>query len=170
MTRDHDIESSDSSDRAGTRDGSQFVRFCVGGQQYALDIMQVKEIINPLAIAPVPHAPRFVRGIIELRGSFLAVVDLRERFGRTERPVDRESKYVVVLRAGQYVALIVDRVIDVVRARADEMRPLPASSQAADRRVVAGLLDCDGDIVMLLDLEQLLDPAELPALAEEPAI
>jgi purine-binding chemotaxis protein CheW len=168
LTRALESESSDVRDRTFSGDGSQFVRFCVGGQQYALDIMQVKEIIKPLAIAPVPHAPRFVRGIVELRGVFLAVVDLRERFDQPERPVDGDSKYVVVMRADRHLAMIVDQVIDVVRVRLEDVRVVPESSQRVDRRLVAGLMECDGAIVMLLDLEQLFDPSELAALPAQP--
>src|SRR5439155_24663051 len=74
----------------------QMVAFSVGAGEYALDIMRIKEIINPVKITPVPKAPPFIEGVIELRGAILPVVDLRKRFDLVATPAVRSTKFLVV--------------------------------------------------------------------------
>src|SRR4051794_6029966 len=74
----------------------QLVAFSVGEGEYALDIMRIKEIINPVKITPVPKAPPFIEGVIELRGTILPVVDLRKRFDLAAGPATRATKFLVV--------------------------------------------------------------------------
>lgn len=139
----------------------QVVCFCVGAQDYALDIMRVKEIIHPTPVAVVPNAPRFIEGVIELRGTFLALIDLRKRFGLLPASMTRDSKYVVVLMDGQKVAMIVDRVLDVRRIARDELVAAPELAIGPGSRFVAGVTKRDDKVLMLIDLDQVLSRAEV---------
>lgn len=148
----------------GARQTMQVVRFYVGGQQYAIDIMQVKEIIIPVPVVPMPSAPDFIEGIIELRGTFLPTVDVRKRFGLNQTALTRESKFVVANLAGVYAALIVDSVLDVRRIALADIEDAPSLTRSADAGFVLGVAKWDNEIAMLLDLHRILSDTERDAL------
>ena len=162
-------------------DTLQVARFHVGDEEYALDIMRIKEIINPIAVTRVPRAPAFIEGVIELRGTFMAVIDLRKRLGLAATPQGRDSKYIVVRMDDQVVALIVDRVIDVQRMARRDIRSAPEAIVQPDHHsksdqdhenppghpgtpLVAGVVKHEGRIVLILDLDAVLSPTERSAL------
>jgi purine-binding chemotaxis protein CheW len=138
----------------------QVVCFFVGQGQYALDIMRIKEIIRPVEITAVPLAPSFVEGIIELRGAFLPIVDLRKRFGIEAAPAGRDTRYVVVALEGRIVGLLVDKVADRRRVSRDQISEPPAMAFGADSRFFSGVLKSEGDIVVVLDLDAILSASE----------
>lgn len=144
----------------------QVVCFQVGAGKYALDIMRIKEIIRPVDITPVPLAPSFIEGIIELRGAFLPLVDLRKRFGLPLSPVDRDTKYVIVGIDGRIVGLLVDRVADRRRIATADIAEPPAMAVGPAARFFAGVIKDDGDVLVLLDLDQILSQEERAALTE----
>jgi purine-binding chemotaxis protein CheW len=151
-------------DAGGER--AQVACFCVGDGHFALDIMRIKEIVNPVPITPVPRAPAFVEGIIELRGAFLPVVDLRKRFGLEPTPLDRDSKYMIVGMEGRVVGLVVDRVSEVKRVALAEVSEAPAIARGPEARFLSGVFKADGRIMMMLDLDEVLSPAERSALRQ----
>jgi purine-binding chemotaxis protein CheW len=133
----------------------QVVCFTVGPYRCALDIMRVREVIPARPAAPMPGTGPSVDGVVELRGVLLPVVDLRRRLGA---PADAPpAKYVVATAGGASVALSVDAVQDVRRWDAAAIQPPPA---AIDTRSVAGVVTTDDGVILLLDLDRLLDPAE----------
>lgn len=155
----------------------QLAAFSVGAEQYALDIMRIKRIINPLPITPVPKAPPFIEGVIELRGVILPMVDMRRRFDLPCVPVTRANKFLIVAIDGRrptgasaspsqrwIVGLIVDGMPEVVRVTRGEILPAPAMAQSADARYFSGVCHHRGRIAMLIDLEALLSPGELLTL------
>ena len=136
-------------------DGLQVVCFAVGPYRCALEILGVREIIEPTPPAPMPNAPPGVEGVIELRGAFLPVVDLRKRLGTAVGP---PGKYVVAQPgSGERVALVVDAVHDVRRWQDDQLAAPPALAQGSGPPCVARVVKQGDDVVMLLDLAQLLD-------------
>lgn len=141
-------------------DTLQVAAFHIAGQEYALDIMRVKEIINPVPVTRVPHAPSFVEGLIELRGAFMAVLDLRKRFGAEVTPLSGEGKYMVVMMGDQRLALIVDGVIDVRRIAMNDVRPAPDALAGPRSQLVIGVVKSDERIVMLIDLDAILSAME----------
>lgn len=155
-------ESGQAGERAtGAEDGTvQVVVFFVGGGQYALDIMQIKEIIRPVTVTPVPLAPDFVEGILELRGAFLPLVDLRKRFGIEMTPVNRNTKYVIVGIEGRIVGLLVDRMADRRRIPTADISDPPAMAVGPSSKFFSGVVKSEGDVVMLLNLDEILSPEE----------
>ena len=93
----------------------QLCTFRIGGEDYAIDIMRVREIIHPLPITPVPRAPAFVEGVIRLRGDVIPVLDVRKRLGVAAASPTRKSRFLVVNVAGRRVGLVVDEVREVLR-------------------------------------------------------
>jgi purine-binding chemotaxis protein CheW len=143
----------------------QLATFVVGAQEYALDIMRIKEIINPVPITQVPGAPGFMEGVIELRGVILPVVDLRKRFELPATPVTRASKYVLVTLDDKIVALIVDGVSEFLRKPPSDIRPTPSLVPGQEARFFAGVCHHNGRILMLLDIDRVLTTQERISLA-----
>ncbi len=151
----------------------QLCGFCVGGEEYALDIMRIKEIINPLPITRVPKAAPFVEGVVELRGTILPIVDMRKRFDVPPRSAEesqdpavrRARKYLIVPIEGRIVGLIVDKVSDVLRVSRETIRPAPALTQSDAARYFAGVCHYRERILMVLDLDAILSSTEKINLA-----
>ena len=131
------------------RDGgepSQRVELCtfrIGGEDYAVDIMRVREIINPLPVTPVPRAPAFIEGVIRLRSEVIPVVDVRKRFALPPVPPTRKTKYLVVRIGDRRLALVVDEVTEVVRLAREEIRPAPTFSDVRAPQFFLGV--CGGE-------------------------
>jgi len=151
----------------------QLCTFRIGGEDYALDIMRVREIIQPLPVTPVPRAPAFVEGVVRLRGEVVPVVDVRKRFGLPATPFTRKSKYLIVTVAGRRLGLVVDEVCEVLRLARADIRPTPDLMGQRGPRFFLGV--CGGDAVqgpaarrgggttrlrLLLNVKALLDPSQ----------
>lgn len=161
------------------RDLVQLCAFAVGDELYAIDIMRIKEIINPLPITRVPRAPAFVEGVIELRGTILPVIDLRKRFELAPAAATRASKFLIVaIDAGAagtgipgtpaerwILGVVVDRVLEVVRIARDDIRATPAVAVDESARFFSGMCRHRDRIVMLLDLDAILTSSERLGLA-----
>jgi purine-binding chemotaxis protein CheW len=162
---------------AGDGGLAQLCTFRVGGEDYAIDIMRVREIIRPLPITPVPRAPAFVEGVVRLRGEVIPVVDVRKRFGLPASPPTRKTKFLVVHVAGRRLGLVVDEVCEVLRLPRGELRPAPSLVGLDAPRFFLGV--CGGEqapsggrrgasasrLRLLLNVKALLDPAQ-PGEAE----
>lgn len=127
----------------GDSERAELCTFRVGGEDYAVDIMRVREIIPPLPVTPVPRAPSFVEGVIRLRAEVIPVVDVRKRFGLPAEPPTRKTRFVIVRIGGRRIALVVDEVTEVVRLRRSEIRPAPTFTDAAGPRFFLGV--CGGE-------------------------
>jgi purine-binding chemotaxis protein CheW len=146
----------------------QLAAFHVGPHEYAIDIMKVKEIINPLPITSIPRAPAFIEGVVELRGAIFPIVDLRKRFDLPAAPRSRATKYIVVAIAGRIIGLVVDAMSDLLRKPASEVRPPPALSPAAGAGAAtffSGVVHHNGKIIMVLDIDRVLSSEEKVSLA-----
>jgi purine-binding chemotaxis protein CheW len=159
------------------RELSQLATFVVGANRYAIDIMRIKEIIQPLPVVRVPRAPRFIEGVIELRGAILPVVDMRKRFELEPTPLGRLSKYVIVAiegldrsgpvdKGGRWiVGLVVDGVEDVIRVAREEIRAAPTMAIGDSARYFSGVARWRDRMVMILELDALLSSQERLNLA-----
>ena len=155
-----------------TDESLQMVGFRVGEGEYALDIMRVKEIINPVKVTAVPKAPPFIEGVIELRGAILPVVDVRRRFDLPAAEVTRSTKFMIVGidvpgadgARRMIVALVVDGVSEPLRVGKDQIKPAPELATGASR-TFSGVVHRDGRIFMVLDLDRLLTTTEKETLA-----
>jgi purine-binding chemotaxis protein CheW len=150
----------------------QLCTFRIGGEDYAIDVMRVREIIHPLPITRVPRAPAFVEGVVRLRGEVIPVLDVRKRLGVEAQPVTRKTRFLVVNVAGRRIGLVVDEVCEVLRLSRQEIRPAPPLGPPGTPRFFLGV--CGGEILpggraprlrLLLNVKALLDPA-VPGEAE----
>jgi purine-binding chemotaxis protein CheW len=136
--------------------GAELISVRVGGQQFALDIMAVREIRGWTASTPVPHAPSYVVGMINLRGVVLAVVDLAARLGLGACQPDSSSVVVVAHINGVPVGLLVDAVCDIIAVTEDMVQPPPGVGTDEVREFVQGIISTEEGIVTLLSLDQVL--------------
>jgi purine-binding chemotaxis protein CheW len=147
------MKNSDSTTRYRTDQAKNLVSFLVGEVRYAVDIHLVREIVNPLPIVSLPHAPQEVVGVADHRGEVLPVVDLRVRFGLPRVEATRRTKWIVVRVPGQLqaVALGVDAVTDVFGASTSDQRSVPELSRGADLRGIANVYSHEGRLVFVID-------------------
>ncbi|RMH41459.1 MAG: chemotaxis protein CheW [Deltaproteobacteria bacterium] len=138
----------------------QVATFFVGAQEYALDILRIKEIIVPLPITRVPRAPAFIEGIIELRGAVLPVIDLRKRFGTDAGPPARSTKYVLATVARHVVGLIVDRVGEVLTLDEADLLAPPELAVGEGARFVTAVCRRGDRMIFVIDIDQVLSEAE----------
>ncbi len=137
----------------------QLCAFKVGDEEYALDIMRVREIIPPSRITPVPRAPEFVEGVVNLRGTILPVMDLRKRLCVPARPLAQKSKYLVCSVGPRRVALVVDAVTEVLRIPRSALKRAPALLSRPGPRFFLGVCGPDERLKLLLNLKALLESA-----------
>lgn len=138
----------------------QLACFRVGGEMYALDIMSIKEIIRPQKLTPIPKAPPFVEGVINLRGAVLPVIDLRKRFDQSAQKSDRKARVIVCALSGMIIGLLVDEVAEVRRYTRQEVQPAPHYLKGKGAEFFLGVCRRGDDLVMLLDLEKILTSGE----------
>lgn len=151
------------SSQNATPESIQLVCFRVGGEEYGIDIMRVREVVPALPITRVAGAPAFLEGIVELRGAFFGVLDLRRRLGAGGPAAAPETRYVVVRLGAHSLGLMVDAVTEVRRIEAARIAPLARAVPGAGR-LLAGVVRLDHGVVLLIDLDHLLAPAEQAAL------
>ena len=146
----------------------QLATFVVGGEEYALDIMRIKEIINPLRVTPVPKVPAFIEGVIELRSAIIPIVDLRKRFDLPAPAPTRGTKYIIVAIEGRIVGLVVDAVGEVLRLTETDLRPPPQLMDPSAAGLFTSVCKVKGRIVMVLDIDRILSSQERLSLAGLP--
>lgn len=134
----------------------QVVVFELAGETYGLEIARVREIITVPDITRVPGAPSFVRGIINLRGKVIGVVDLRRKFGLPEGACGEESRIVVVEVDGETLGMLVDNVSEVLRIPNHHIEPPSPIIANVDADYLRGVAKMEGNLVMLLDLPKLM--------------
>ncbi len=154
-----------------TQDGApnkerQIVAFSLGSETYGVDIGQVREIIPMQKIVPVPRAPEFVEGIINLRGKVIPVLDLRKHFGFEKKERDGNQKIVLSEAGGENIGVIVDSVSSVLRIPEDFVEP-PASVITGDKvEYIRGIAKVNDSLIVLLDLTRIISDAESKTLKE----
>jgi purine-binding chemotaxis protein CheW len=152
----------------GVRAESKFLLFRLGGDEFALPIDAVEEVVRvPDHIARVPKTPKFLEGVVNLRGDILPIVDQRRRFEMPKPPDAKNRRVIVVRTAGHRAGLIVDSVSEVLSRPADAVKAAPDWTDEI-ARLVRGVINLENEdrIVLLLDPSELLTPAERGLLDE----
>ena len=148
------------------RSGELQIVVCeLADEHYGLDIARVFEIIRHQPVTPVPRAPSFVKGVINLRGRIIPVVDLRGRFGMAEAEATKESRIVVAESGATRVGLIVDSVSEVLLVPLDAVEATPEVAAGDDAEYLRGIAKLGDRLVLLLELDGLFGLEEQDALA-----
>lgn len=133
-----------------------YLTFDIDGEDYAIEVRNVKEIISLCAITIVPEVPRYVKGIINLRGDIIPVIDVRTRFEKAEIPYS-DLTCIVIIEYEEYIlGLIVDRVIGVLTIPEENVAPPPSAKLSFSNHFVRNLGNLGGDVKLLLNIERLI--------------
>ena len=141
----------------------QFISFAIGDDQYGVDIMAVREIKGWSDITHLPKQPEYVRGVLNLRGAIVPIVDLRCRFGEGLTETTPLHIVIIVQIGGRQVGLIGDRVLDIVSVEAARIQPVPRTGDANSTDFLSGLVTHDNTMIALIDLPNLLSVQEVDA-------
>lgn len=139
----------------------QFVGFQLAGQEYAFRIEQIQEIVILDQVTKTPQVPPFVEGVSNLRGSIIPIINLRKLFGMEVKPVDGDTRTIVVNVGTRTMGCTVDTVSQVMRISQENIHPAPETVTASGAGYISGFARVNGKLVILLDIEQLLHPNHL---------
>jgi purine-binding chemotaxis protein CheW len=148
--------------RAGL--GGKYMTFRLAGEEYGLEILKVRELIGFMEITRIPRAPAHVRGVINLRGKVIPVVDLRLKFAMDA--IDPTSQTVIIVvqlaqqSGGLTMGILVDEVLEVRAIGAGDIEPPPALQEPAAASFILGVGKADKRVIFLLDIDRVLTPAE----------
>ncbi len=140
-------------------DETELLSFLVGGQDYSVNIMSVREIRGGAKATTLPHSPDYVRGVINLRGTVLPIMDLSKRLGMSVETDATRNVIIVVAVEDQTVGLMVDAVSDILSIPDTEMQPPPEMQADRERNFVSALTIVEGRMIRVLDLNAVLPPA-----------
>jgi purine-binding chemotaxis protein CheW len=147
---------------------TEFLTFRLGGEDYGIHILKVQEIRGYDAPTVIANAPPFVKGVVNLRGVIVPVLDLRIRFGLAQPSYDPTTVVIVLNVAERVIGVVVDAVCDVVPLAPASIQPPPEfAGSVLDLQYITGLATVDGRLVILLDIEKLMTGAEMGLVQEQ---
>lgn len=138
----------------------RWVTFFLSQEKYGINVMQVQEVLRVTEIAPVPGAPDYVLGIINLRGNVVTVIDTRQRFGLESRELDDSSRIVIVESSDQVVGILVDSVAEVIDLQLSEIESAPNVGTEDSSRFIQGVASQQDELLIIIDLNKLLADEE----------
>ena len=151
-------------------DGSQFLTFLLAGEEYGVDILRVQEIKGWDSVTPIPNTPAYIRGVINLRGTIVPIIDMRRRFS-LEAVEYGPLTVVIVLKVmhpeagnSRVMGIVVDAVSDVYNVHSNEIKPAPDFGSVVDVAFVKGLATLQNNMLIILDIDRLLNSNELHAV------
>jgi|SRR5690554_1391984 len=143
----------------------QWVTFQLDQETYGINVMQVQEVLRHSEIAPVPGAPDYVLGIINLRGNVVTVIDTRTRFGLPATEVSESTRVVIIEADQQVIGILVDSVAEVVYLRSSDIDSAPNIGTEESARFIQGVSNREGELLILVDLNKLLTDEEWDEVA-----
>src|SRR5574344_2153601 len=138
----------------------QWVTFRLENETYGINVMQVQEVLRYSEIAPVPGAPSYVLGIINLRGNVVTVIDTRQRFGLPSAEVTDNTRIVIIEADKQVVGMLVDSVAEVVYLRQSEIETAPNVGNEEAAKFIQGVCNKNEELLILVDLEKMMTAQE----------
>lgn len=144
----------------------QWVTFCLDNETYGINVMQVQEVLRYSDIAPVPGAPGYVLGIVNLRGNVVTVLDTRLRFGLAAAEVTDSTRIVIIEAEKQVIGILVDSVAEVVYLKSAEIETAPNVGTNESAKFIQGVCNRDEQLLILVDLDKLLSDDEWEELGQ----
>ncbi len=147
-------------DKSDSIDDFQCVTFTLEGEVYGINVMQVQEVLRETEVAPVPGAPHYVIGIINLRGNVVSVIDARSRFGLMSKENDDLSRIIVIEASSHTIGILVDSVAEVVDIKRSEIETAPNVGNDETSKYIDGVVSRGDELLILVDLNKLLSESE----------
>lgn len=152
-------------DTAGHQEEIQLAIFRVGGEEYAIDIMRIMEIIRPQKVTRIPNAPKIVEGVINLRGKVVPILDLRKKFGADPGKADAKKVRAIILRlSGRMTGALVDEVSEVIYMKASQIESTPDTVMGMDTHYLKGVGKVGDRLIVVLDIDRLLTTEEIKGI------
>ncbi len=152
---------------AAVRQG-KFLTFRLGEETYGLEILKVREIMGLMVITPVPRTPEFVKGVINLRGKVIPVIDLRMKFGMPAAVETNQTCIVVVDIGVREMGIVVDQVYEVMNMGEDDIVPPPSFGTSVNVEFIWGMSKIEGRVIILLDITHVLAGEDIRELLKIP--
>lgn len=141
--------------------GQEYLTFTLGAEEYGVDILKVQEIRGYDTITRIPDAPAFIKGVINLRGTIVPVVDMRIKFNLGKVEYNEFTVMIILNVARRVVGMVVDGVSDVMQLTADQIRAAPEFGSSVNTRYITGLGVLDQRMLILVDIEKLMSAADM---------
>jgi len=152
--------------RAAQAQGGEFLTFRLGAEEYGIDILKVQEIRSYEQPTRIANAPAFVKGVVNLRGVIVPIVDLRLKLGCDTADYNSFTVVIVLNVKGRVVGAVVDSVSDVLELKADTIKPAPEMASAIDEGYITGIGSINDRMLILMDIESLMASAEMGLINE----
>lgn len=148
---------------AGTssNQGNEFLTFTLGKEEYGIEILKVQEIRGYDAVTTLANTPEFIKGVINLRGIIVPIVDMRIKFHLGNVEYNQFTVVIILNVANRVVGMVVDGVSDVITLNADQVKPAPEFGSAIDTKYVMGLGTVDERMLILVDIEKLMTSGDM---------
>lgn len=147
-----------------TKRAGKYLTFVLAGEDYGLEILKVREIMGILDITTVPHTPDYVKGVVNIRGKVIPIVDLRLKFGIPETEYTEQTCIIVVYVGQVEVGIIVDRVSEVMDIKEEDIEDSPEFGDGVDTHTILGMSKAGGKVTILLDISKVLGNGEVTSL------
>ncbi len=149
----------------GTDTTDQYVTFIINDETYGIEVLRVKEIVGMTNIRGVPNSERYLKGVMNLRGTVVPVIDLRIKFGLPEKEYDSFTVILILEMTSSLVGVIVDSVSDVITAPG-QLQEVPNFHVSIDRDIIKGVFNKDGNLIIIINPDIMLTIRDIETLAE----
>lgn len=147
--------------QAGDASGHEYLAFTLGREEYGLDILKVQEIRGYETVTRIANAPEFVKGVVNLRGIIVPIVDMRIKFKLGEPKYDQFTVVIILNIAGRIVGMVVDSVSDVITLNAEQIKPAPDMGTALNTDYLIGLGTLNERMLILIDIDKLMSSSDM---------
>ena len=162
MSEAMQVSASSAKPGTGANTGPQeFLTFTLGKEEYGIEILKVQEIRSYEVVTTITNAPEFIKGVVNLRGTIVPIVDMRIKFNLGEVDYTQFTVVIILNVAGRVVGMVVDSVSDVISLTAAQIRPAPNFSSTFDVRYITGLGTVDSRMLILADIEKLMTSSDM---------
>jgi purine-binding chemotaxis protein CheW len=141
--------------------GQEFLAFTLGKEEYGIDILKVQEIRGYETVTRIANAPEFIKGVVNLRGIIVPIVDMRIKFHLGEPTYDQFTVVIILNIGGRVVGMVVDSVSDVITLSTDQIKPAPEMGTALNTDYLIGLGTIDERMLILVDIDKLMSSTEM---------
>jgi purine-binding chemotaxis protein CheW len=145
-------------------DGGQYLTFRLGAEEYGIEILRVQEIKGYSAVTPIPNTPAYVKGVMNLRGTIVPIVDLRAKFLLAETTYNQFTVIIVVTVGAKVMGLIVDAVSDVLNISKGDIEAAPDFGGQVEANYISGMAKASDKLVALLDIDRVTSGVDAPGL------
>lgn len=144
----------------------ELLSFTLGAENYAIDILKVQEIRGYEAVTRIANAPAFIKGVVNLRGHIVPIIDLRVKLGLGDARYDATTVVIILNVLGRVMGIVVDSVSDVIALPADAVKPAPEFGSMLDTRYIEGLANLESQLLIVVDIERLMGSRDMALVTE----